>query len=310
MDWKRIFDQVGLNGTWWQWRIIKLQDRLQSFFASFREPAQRVTYEHKTCPACGALVDRNEATCMRCGARVGSWRAQTIKRFFALALPQWCPVSLLLLFANVANLLAVMMFFGGQNLLQPQGIVLLRMGALDPMLFLDGDYYRIITYGFLHIGILHIAFNLLALSQVGPALEQHLGKARFFSLYMLSLLGGGAADVLVRGDVRMLIGGASGALFGLIGFGVAYAHVYGGGRGSVQRNFFLQWAVYGFLFGFVVGADNICHAGGFITGGVLGFLMAKEIRIAHSLDRFWSALALLLLALTLAAFAWLIKANL
>ena len=108
----------------------------------------------------------------------------------------------------------------------------------------------------------------------------------------------------------MLIAGASGALFGLIGFGMSFAHFYGGPAGRQQRNFFLHWAVYGFLFGMLVGADNICHAGGFAVGAVAGFLVERERARRDALTPLWQGLAALCALATVAAFGWMILAQL
>lgn len=309
MNWKDFFDRLGMNGTWWQWRILKWQERWRDRWQAVDDGRKVAAYRHKFCRGCGALLDREEAVCPRCGARAPSWFADSIRRTLGLVLPRWCPASTLLLVANLLNLAIVLAVFGVGNLLQPQPRALYLMGALDPSLFFSGEYWRLVTYGFLHIGLLHIAFNLMALSQVGPVLEQQVGSARFYVVYTLTLVGGGVADLLVRGPASLLIAGASGALFGLIGFGMSYAHFYGGVAGREQRNFFLHWAVYGFLFGLVVGADNICHAGGFVVGAVLGFLVERE-RLRHdALTPLWRALGVLCALATVAAYVWMISAQ-
>jgi rhomboid protease GluP len=260
----------------------------------------------RMCPTCRALLDGNESRCPHCGMRLGSARAEGVKRKLAVVLPRQCPLTTILIGANLANLLVGMVLFGPSNLLNPSGRMVQAMGALNPLLFLHGDYWRIVTYGYVHGGLVHIAFNMIALSQVGTVVENALGSTRLFVVYTLALLAGGLADVLVRGPVPIPIVGASGALFGLIGFGVAYAHFHGGEAGRAQRNFYLQWAAYGFLFGFMVRADNICHAGGFVAGALLGFLMEREQRAGGGWKSVWTALAIALLAVTLACFGWMI----
>ena len=78
------------------------------------------------------------------------------------------------------------------------------------------EYYRLFSAGFVHFGIIHIAFNMVALISVGPQLEAMLGRWRFAALYVLSLLGGSALSYLLL-PVNSLGGGASGAIFGLMG---------------------------------------------------------------------------------------------
>lgn len=219
--------------------------------------------------------------------------------------PRWVPLANLLVGANLAYTLVAMALFGAHQLFQPDSEMLYRMGALVPAAFWQGDYWRAITYGFLHIGAIHLAFNMIALSQVGPAIESEIGSARFFAAYLLSVLGGAAAEVFVRGPAVIIISGASGAIFGLVGFGISYSHFYGGSAGRAQRNFFLQWAVYAFLFGLLVGAAHLCHLGGLVTGAICGFLVERERRYRDIITPIWVVLSILLGVATLVSFGWL-----
>jgi rhomboid protease GluP len=309
MNWKDFFDRLGMDGTRWQWRIMRWQQQREARRAERNAPERQAASRYKFCETCGAILSRDEKLCPRCQAAAPGWRSQTIKRRLGLILPSWCPVSGFLLAANVAVLLVAMLFFGARQLLAPDSQMLLSIGALIPALFREGEYWRLITYGYLHIGLMHIAFNMFALMQVGPVLEEQVGRARFFVVYTLTLIGGGLADVIVRGSAVMIIAGASGALFGLIGFGMSYAHFYGGYAGQMQRNFFIRWAVYGFLFGLMIGADNIAHAGGFITGAILGFLVERERIHRERFDPLWAALAGLCALATVAAFVWMAVAR-
>lgn len=307
MDWKSFFDRLGLNGTAWQWRIIRWQNDWANRRAAWRDGRRKVVYQHKVCPHCGALVDRNDSACMRCGTAVGSWRGQAIMRAVGLVLPSWCPLTALLLAANILWFTVTVLVFGLRGLISPDMETLWKMGALVPWSFWHGEVWRLITYGYQHGGLLHIVFNMLTLSQVGPFLEQQFGGKRFFTAYTLALIGGGLADVYLRGAASgATIVGASGALFGLIGMGLTYAHFRGGALGHEQRNFFLKWALYGFLFGYMVGADNIAHTGGFVVGAALGWLLQREqLRYSKISNFFWTSAAYGLAVLTLAAFLWM-----
>lgn len=86
----------------------------------------------------------------------------------------------------------------------------------------DGEWYRVITSGFLHerTNPLHIGFNMMSLWWIGAPLEQRLGRGRFLALYGLALLGGSAAVLLLA--PHALTFGASGAIFGLFGATAVY----------------------------------------------------------------------------------------
>lgn len=77
------------------------------------------------------------------------------------------------------------------------------------------EWYRLITSGFLHYGVIHIAFNMYILFILGNMLEPQLGRIRFLSIYVASMLGGSAGALLLQPNG--LAAGASGAVFGLLG---------------------------------------------------------------------------------------------
>ena len=81
----------------------------------------------------------------------------------------------------------------------------------------NGEWWRIITCGFLHFGIIHLLFNGWAMWNVGQALERGLGRWRFVGLFLVSVIGGSAGALLL--EPRALTAGASGGLFGLFAAG-------------------------------------------------------------------------------------------
>lgn len=87
---------------------------------------------------------------------------------------------------------------------------------LVPMVVAGGEWWRVVTSGFLHLSMTHIVLNMLALYFIGLGLERVLGAWRYLALYLLSLLGGSAAVLLFAG-VASASAGASGAIFGLMG---------------------------------------------------------------------------------------------
>ncbi|TWF94575.1 membrane associated rhomboid family serine protease [Saccharopolyspora dendranthemae] len=93
--------------------------------------------------------------------------------------------------------------------------------ALVPMTVAGGQWWRLVTSGFLHIGVVHLVMNMIALWVIGRDLELLLGRARFAAVYGLSLLGGSAA-VFLLGVAENPVAGASGAVYGLMG-GIAVA---------------------------------------------------------------------------------------
>lgn len=95
-----------------------------------------------------------------------------------------------------------------------------------------GEWYRLLTSGFIHYGIIHIGFNMYLLYMLGQMLEPSLGRVRFALVYLAALLGGSAGSVWLDGGG--LAGGASGAVFGLMG--LAFVGYYLQGANPLQTS--------------------------------------------------------------------------
>ncbi len=306
MNWKDFFDSLGMDGTKWQWRIMRWEKAWKDRKETLRQKKGQVTYQHKFCRSCGALIDRDEKTCPHCGSRAPSWRVQVVSRALGLVMPSALSVSGTLLVVNTLLFLVLVAIVGGQALVSPPLDLMTRMGALVLSHLAEGAYGTLITYGYLHSGIMHFAFNMLVLSQVGPMLEEEIGRSRFFTIYTLALIGGGLARYFFSGPLGMVVVGASGGLFGLIGFGMAYAHALGTSSALQLRSFFARWAVIGFVAGLLIGADNVAHSGGFIVGVLAGFAVERERVSRERLTRYWNIAAWTCATLTVVAFGMII----
>ena len=128
------------------------------------------------------------------------------------------------------------------------------------------QYYRVFTAMWLHANFLHIAFNMVALLIVGPAVEVLLGKARFVVLYLLAGLGGSVGSYLLGPHNELGIG-ASGAIMGVMG-----AYVVVGLRRHLPVAPVVGLLVLNFLIGFTGDIDWRAHLGGLVTGCVLAFV--------------------------------------
>ena len=143
--------------------------------------------------------------------------------------------------------------------------------ALNEFFFQNGqhDYYRLVTSGFLHFGVIHLLFNMLLLYQLGQMLERSLGRIRFGLLYAAGLLGGSAGVILLNSEGYT--GGASGAVFGLMAAAAIGLHrqgvnVFSTGIGTtLLLNLFITFAIPGISIG--------GHLGGAVAGAICGFVM-------------------------------------
>jgi membrane associated rhomboid family serine protease len=96
------------------------------------------------------------------------------------------------------------------------GSTLLTEGALSRAAIADGEYWRLLTAGFLHAGFFHLLFNMFSLYILGSMLEPAIGRGRFALIYLVSLLAGSFGALLIETNVNALTVGASGAIFGLM----------------------------------------------------------------------------------------------
>ncbi len=141
-----------------------------------------------------------------------------------------------------------------------------------------GEWWRIITSGFMHGGLIHLALNMFVLFILGQVLEPAIGTARFVAVYLVSLIAG-SVGALVMSDPFTFTVGASGAIYGLFIATIVIARQRGQMQVVQQLAF---WLVLNLVFTFA--ASNISvggHIGG-IIGGTIGALIvvAAERRIA------------------------------
>ena len=193
----------------------------------------------------------------------------------------------LLIVINVV-LFAAMIAFGlmaGMGLkpvLSPPTGLLLHMGAqFWPLVLGKGEVWRCISYAFTHAGIIHLGFNMTVLYQVGTLVEGEIGRSRFLSLYTITALTATFAGYLWHPLTPVV--GASGSLFGLIGFAAIFYHRLGFPAALQRRNMMLQWAAFAFIFGLMVGADNAGHLGGALGGIILALVFPLRNEISQSI---------------------------
>ena len=155
-------------------------------------------------------------------------------------------------------------------------------GAMFPDAVLaDGEWYRLVTCMFVHFGIRHVANNMLILFFLGDNLERALGHVKYVILYLLSGLGGSVCSLLymARTGDYAVSGGASGAIFGVIG-ALIYIVVRNRGRlEDLMANRLIFMAVLTLYYGFTAtGVDNLAHVGGLVSGILLGLLLYRKKR--------------------------------
>ncbi len=191
---------------------------------------------------------------------------------------------------GVNVLVFVAMIVSGVSPLRPLSDQLLRWGANYGPLTADGQWWRLFTYMFIHIGVAHLVLNMWALWNLGELGENLYGRWKLLGIYLLSGVAGGIASI-ARNPAMVIVApsaGASGAIFGLAGaliatFKLGHLPLPPSVMRSTLRSL-IAAAGYSLLFGFISAhIDNGAHLGGLICGLVLGAVLSRDFRAgAHA----------------------------
>jgi membrane associated rhomboid family serine protease len=242
-------------------------DPLYGFAGCYRHPDRHtgvrcVRCDRPICPEC----QRPASVGFQCPDDVRAGRATVRQGRTVVGAPansQLPLVSYLLIGLNVLVYLITALSHGG-TLIDNTGGTLFADWQLVPVLVgYNHEYLRLVTAAFLHYGPLHIALNMFALYVIGPPLERILGWWRFLVVYLLAALGGSVA-ILLLGDPRQPVVGASGAIFGLFAAALVLSRLVGFDTRSLLITIGIN-----FIFTFSVpGISKLGHIGGFLIGGL------------------------------------------
>lgn len=202
---------------------------------------------------------------------------EQIKDFFSIFIPtQGFFITPILLNFNI--LIFIVMAISGVNIFQPDNESLLNWGANFRPLTLEGEWWRLISNCFLHIGIFHLLMNMYALLYIGVLLEPHLGRTRFVSAYLLT--GITASITSLWWHDLTISAGASGAIFGM--YGVFLAMLTTNLIEKTARKALLTsiavFVGYNLINGLKGGIDNAAHIGGLIGGLVIGYALIPSLK--------------------------------
>lgn len=210
------------------------------------------------------------------------------------------------LLLDLSVLVYILMVATGVHFMSPSGEDLLTWGGNYRPSTVAGEWWRLLTCCFVHIGVVHLLFNMYALLMVGIQLEPLLGSRRVMSLYIIT--GVFASMASLWWHENTVSAGASGAIFGLYGVFLALLTT-----DLIQKEVRQQllssigiFVVYNLIYGLKGGVDNAAHIGGLLSGVLLGFALYPALRRpeANGVQLASFALPVVLLA---AAGAWALK---
>jgi membrane associated rhomboid family serine protease len=207
--------------------------------------------------------------CPECVRRSGD----DVRRFSGQRSMAAIPVTMTLIAVNVAVYLVTGLGAGSGTLGVTRGDALsadvLNEGLLWGPAVREGEWWRLVTGGFLHAGLVHVAFNMLALWSIGGVVERTFGAVRMLAIYGTSLLAGSLVVLLMTPDTPTL--GASGAVFGLFGCVFVVTALRAGKQLAWQR--FGGLLIVNGLISLAPGISLGGHLGGFVAGAAIGWCM-------------------------------------
>ncbi len=289
----------------------------------FRNANSNANSGLKPCPGCRNLVKSTEEYCPYCARRLrpqggvrGMWRQVLAQPFIATRFLLGMIVAVFLL-TMLADLLLPGMYriptrSGGMwGLLTANPMTYIRLGSnYHPFVARYGEYWRLLSYCFLHLGLIHILFNGWALWDLGRLAERLWGPRQIFATFVLTGIVGGFFSFAYN----MALGhpsnsaGASGSLCGILGLllGAYYKKKYQ--IGEYLGSQLVRWAVMILVFGLVAGADNAAHIGGMLSGAALGYFLSPTSH-SKTLERdmkIWNYSAIVSLVLLILSAAFVI----
>lgn len=263
--------------------------------------------KRRMCPNCRAFITVDDKVCPYCQVHVGPRAID--RRSYADALGGLIPharfTTVVILLINSGLYLATVLYSSringaGIDFMSLDSLTLRLFGAKDPSI-LQGQWWRLITAGFLHGGLMHILMNSWVLFDVGAQVEETFGTSRYLVLYFVSTITGYLASLYWSSTLSI---GASAAIMGLVGAMIAHSLHDRSSYGAAMRRMYSRWVVYILLFGLLpfFNIDNAAHIGGLAGGFILGYF-ARTPGFSPSVEGFWRTAAGVALAFTALAFA-------
>jgi rhomboid protease GluP len=273
----RLLDGLGARGIRWEWKKNAWRQGLENRIAAWENLERGVRAPHRMCPACRTLVERQLRVCPACGASLRGVPGGGLPRILRLLAPGAGSVTLLLVTVNVAMSMLILASWGsGQGgglmgLMAPPSTALYLFGAKWTPAIVAGQVWRLVTASYLHGGLLHLGFNCYALMVLGPLIEGSFGARKFFLIY--SATGVAAFVTSALAHPGSLSVGASGALFGLMGFAIVFGRYRSGPSGRAIASQLTRNLLFMAVLFLIPGIDNSAHVGGLLAGALLGLIV-------------------------------------
>ncbi|MCG8581733.1 MAG: rhomboid family intramembrane serine protease [Bacteroidales bacterium] len=213
-------------------------------------------------------------------------------------------ITPIILYINI--LIFIIMVLAGVHPIEPSVDDLINWGGNLRFVTLMGEAWRLLSCAFLHIGVMHLLFNMYALLFIGKEIETQTGSSKFLFAYLMTAVLASISSIVINENI--VSAGASGAIFGMYGVLIALLLLKGIEipkkiRGNFSTSVFI-FVGYNLFYGFTQeGIDNAAHIGGLISGLIIGsifFVTRNDLRLTR-ITNFLVALAIALLTISLPA---------
>jgi rhomboid protease GluP len=261
----------------------------------------------RMCPHCRAFITAQDRTCPYCNEPVGP-RAIDRRNPGAILggmIPHARFNTVVILVVNFGLFLATALYSmgagNGDALWNIDVGTLVAFGAKYNAGLAAGQWWRLVTAGFLHGGLLHILMNSWVLFDLGAQVEELYGAGRMLVIYFVSTVFGFYVSAIWSPAPSV---GASAALMGLIGAMIALGVRHRNPLGSAIRATYIRWAVYIILFGLLPGlrVDNAAHIGGLAAGFAIAYVAGLPRLEESWTERIWRGASWICILLTAVSF--------
>ncbi len=254
----------------------------------------------RMCPNCRAFITTHDRVCPYCQEKVGPRAIDRRNPSPILGLiPAAQFVTAIILLINIGIYIATS--------LDPS---LFQAGAKARFEIRQGEWWRLVTAGFLHSGLLHIGMNSWVLFDVGSQVEQVYGASRLLVIYFIANIAGFYLSYLWTPNPSV---GASAAIMGLIGAMIALSAHHRSAVTAAIRATYIRWVIYILLIGLLPGLaiDNAAHVGGLVAGfGVAYFAGLPRLEDSPA-EQAWRVASYICIAITAfcfyEAYQWLTR---
>jgi rhomboid protease GluP len=246
----------------------------------------------RMCPHCRAFITTNDRVCPYCNEKVG---ARAIDRrspapILGGLIPHAQFTTIIILIVNAGIFVASML-----------NSSLLFMGGSMREFLRAGQYWRLVTAGFLHGGLLHIGMNSWVLFDVGSQVEEVYGASRMLVMYFVATVCGFYLSTLWQPGLSV---GASAGIMGLIGGMIAVTAHHRSALTVALRGQYIRWVIYMLIIGLLPGlqVDNAAHIGGLAGGFGIAYVAGLPKWEGAWQERAWRIASYLCIALTALSF--------